>query len=272
MTTTTPKTGYAPVNGLSMYYEIHGTGQPLILLHGGFGLINMFGEVLPLLAQNRQVIAVDLQGHGRTADIDRPLRLELMGDDIAALIKHLGFQQADVMGYSMGGGAALRTAIQHPEVVRKLVVVSVPFKRNGWYPEMVAGMSQMSAAAAEFMRDTPMYQSYVAVAPDPDHFPALCDKMGDMLRRDYDWSSEVAALKMPTMIVCGDADGLSPAHAAQFFELLGGGKRDAGWDGAGMSISRLAILPATTHYNSFSSPALAASVTPFLDAPMPQVK
>ena len=272
MTTTAAKTGYAPVNGLSMYYEIHGTGQPLILLHGGFGLTGMFGEVLPLLAQSRQVIAVDLQAHGRTADIDRPLRLELMGDDIAALIKHLGFEQADVMGYSMGGGAALRTAIQHPTLVRKLVVVSVPFKRDGWYPEMVAGMSQMSAAAAEFMRDTPMYRSYIAVAPDPEHFPVLCDKMGDMLRRDYDWSSEVAALKMPTMIVSGDADGLPPAHAAQFFELLGGGKRDAGWDGAGMSNSRLAILPATTHYNSFSSPALAASVTPFLDAPMPQAK
>jgi pimeloyl-ACP methyl ester carboxylesterase len=270
MTTITAKTGYAPINGLNLYYEIHGTGQPLILLHGGLGLTSMFGEVLPLLAQNRQVIAVDLQGHGRTADIDRPMRLELMGDDIAALIKHLRFEQADVMGYSMGGRAALRAAIQHPERIRKLVVVSVPFKRDGWFPEMVAGMSQMSAAATEFMRDTPMYQSYIAVAPDPDHFPVLCDKMGDMLRRDYDWSSEVAALKMPVMIVCGDADGLPPAHAAQFFELLGGGKRDAGWDGSGMTHSRLAILPGITHYTSFASPALATSVIPFLDAPMPQ--
>jgi pimeloyl-ACP methyl ester carboxylesterase len=252
-----------------MYYEIHGTGQPLILLHGGLGLTGMFGEVLPLLAQGRQVIAADLQGHGRTADIDRPMRLELMGDDIAALITHLGFEQADVMGYSMGGGAALRAAIQHPTLVRKLVLVSLPFKRSGWYPEMVAGMSQMSAAAAEFMRDTPMYQAYITVAPDPDHFPELCDKMGEMLRRDYDWSAEVAALKMPTMIVSGDADGLPPAHAAQFFELLGGGKRDAGWDGANMPNARLAILPATTHYNIFASPMLAASVTPFLDAPLP---
>jgi pimeloyl-ACP methyl ester carboxylesterase len=272
MTTTTSKTGYAPVNGLGMYYEIHGTGEPLILLHGGFGLTAMFGEILPLLANARQVIAVDLQAHGRTADIDRPLSLEQMGDDIAALIRYLGFEQADVMGYSMGGGVALRTAIQHPALVRKLVVVSVPFKRNGWYPEMVAGMGQMNAAAAEFMRNTPMYQSYAAVAPEPDHFPVLCDKMGDMLRQDYDWSSEVAALKLPTMIVSGDADGLPPAHAVQFFELLGGGKVDAGWDGAGMSNARLAILPATTHYNIFASPALAASVTPFLDAPMPERK
>jgi pimeloyl-ACP methyl ester carboxylesterase len=117
-----------------------------------------------------------------------------------------------------------------------------------------------------------MYQSYVAVAPDPDHFPVLCDKMGEMLRRDYDWSAEVAALKMPTLLVYGDADGVPPAHAAQFFELLGGGKRDGSWDGSGMSKSQLAILPGTTHYTIFSSPALASAVTPFLDAPMPEGK
>ena len=272
MTTTPPKTGYAPINGLNMYYEIHGRGQPLVLLHGGFGLTSMFGEVLSQLAATRQVIAADLQGHGRTADIDRPLSLEAMGDDIAGLIRHLGFAQADVMGYSMGGGAALRAAIQHPELVRKLVLASVPYKRDGWYPEMVAAMGQMSAAAAEFMKDTPMYQSYVAVAPDPDHFPALCDKMGEMLRRDYDWSAEVTALKMPTLLVFGDADGAPPSHAAQFFELLGGGKRDGHWDGSGMSKSQLAILPGTTHYTIFSLPALAAAVTPFLDAPMPEAK
>jgi len=124
MTNTSVQTGYAPVNGLQLYYEIHGAGEPLVLLHGGFGLTSMFSEILPRLAEKRQVIAVDLQGHGRTADIDRPLRLEFMGDDIAALIKHLGLAKADIMGYSMGGGTALRTAIQHPEVVRKLVVVS----------------------------------------------------------------------------------------------------------------------------------------------------
>ena len=266
---TTPKTGYAPINGLSLYYEIHGTGQPLIVLHGGFGMTGMFGELLSQLAANRQVIAVDLQGHGRTADIDRPLRLEHMGDDIAALITHLGFEQADVMGYSMGGGAALRTAIQHPAQVRKLVVVSIPFRRAGWYPDVLVGMNQISAASAEFMRQTPMYEGYIAIAPDPDHFPVLCDKMGDMMRRDYDWSNEVAALTMPVMIVCGDADGFPPAHAAQFFELLGGGKRDGSWDGSGMTHSRLAILPATTHYDSFASPTFLAGVLPFLDAPLP---
>jgi pimeloyl-ACP methyl ester carboxylesterase len=160
-----PMFEYAPLNGLNMYYAIYGTGEPLILLHGGFGLTEMFGPILPLLAANRQVIAADLQGHGRTADSERPLSLEAMGDDTAALIKHLGFSQADVMGYSMGGGAALRAAIQHPELVRKLVLTSGPYKRSGWYPEMVAAMGQMSAATAEFMKNTPMHESYVAVAP-----------------------------------------------------------------------------------------------------------
>jgi pimeloyl-ACP methyl ester carboxylesterase len=260
---------YALVNGINLYYEIHGAGQPLVLLHGGFASTGMFGELLPLLAKDRQVVAVDLQGHGRTADIDRPIRLELMADDIAALIKHLGLEQADVMGYSMGGGVALRTAIQHPELVRKLVVVSIPFKRSAWYPENLANMDQVSAAASAFMKETPMYQSYVSIAPDPEHFPVLLDKMGDLLRQDYDWSSEVAALKLPVMIVFGDADGVPPTHAAQFFELLGGGKADPGWDGAGMPSARLAILPGTTHYNVIDSPALAPIVTAFLDAPIP---
>jgi pimeloyl-ACP methyl ester carboxylesterase len=270
MSITAAKADYAPVNGLNMYYEIHGEGQPLVLLHGGFGLTGMFSELLPLLAANRQVIAVDLQGHGRTADIDRPLSLEAMGDDVAALITYLGFEKADVMGYSMGAGTALRTAIQHPEVVRKLVVVSLPFSRSGWYPEVRAGMDQINAAVAEFWRESPMYQGYAAVAPNPDNFAALAGKMGDMVRRDYDWSNEVAALTMPVLLVFGDADGVPPSHIARFFELLGGGQRDAGWDGANMPTSQLAILPGTTHYNSVDSPLLAPVVTPFLDAPMPK--
>ena len=133
---------YAEVNGLEMYYEIHGAGAPLVLLHGGVGAIEMFSEVLPLLAEGRQVVAVDLQAHGRTTDIDRPLSFESMADDIGVLIKHLGFEKADVMGYSLSGDVALQTAIRHPEVVRKLVVVSTPFKRDGWYPEDKAGMGR----------------------------------------------------------------------------------------------------------------------------------
>jgi pimeloyl-ACP methyl ester carboxylesterase len=159
---------HAAVNGLEMYYEIHGAGEPLILLHGGVGAIEMFGEVLPLLAEGRRVIAVDLQAHGRTADIDRPMTFEAMADDVAALIEHLELGAADVMGYSLGGGVALRTAIQHPEVVRKLVLVSTPFRRDGWYPEVLAGMDQMGPAAAEPMKQTPMYQLYSSVAPRPE--------------------------------------------------------------------------------------------------------
>jgi pimeloyl-ACP methyl ester carboxylesterase len=267
--TNNPQGNYAPVNGLQMYYEIHGAGEPLVLLHGGFGLTGMFSAILPQLAEKRQVIAVDLQAHGRTADIDRPLRNELMGDDVAALIKHLGLPQANVMGYSMGGATALRTAIQHPALVKKLIVVSVPYKRSGWYPEMVAAMDQMNSSTAAFMKETPMYQAYSSVAPKPENFSLLCDKMGELVRRDYDWSNEVAALKMPTLIVIGDADGLPPSHAAEFFSLLGGGQRDGSWDGSGMSTAQLAILPGTTHYNIFYSPALVSAVIPFLDAPMP---
>ena len=261
---------YASVNGLEMYYEIHGTGRPLILLHGGVGASEMFGEVLGLLAEGRQVVAVDLQAHGRTADTDRPLSFESMADDIAALIGHLGFEKADVMGYSLGGGVALQTAIRQPEVVRKLVVVSTPFKRDGWYPEILAGMGQMGPEAAEPMKQTPMYQLYASVAPKPEDWPVLLTKLGDLLRQDYDWSDEVAKIETPTMIVVGDADSVRTAHAVEFFELLGGGKVDGGWDGSGMSNARLAILPATTHYDIFSSPTLASTVAPFLDAPMPE--
>ena len=262
------RSSYASVNGLNLYYEIHGAGEPLILLHGGVGAIEMFGEVLPSLAQNCQVIAVDLQAHGRTADIDRPLSFELMAGDIAALIKHLGIEDANVMGYSLGGGVALRTAIQHPEVVRKLVLVSTPFKRDGWYPEILVGMGQMGPQVAEPMKQTPMYQQYASIAPKPEDWPVLLTKLGELLRQDYDWSKDVAAIKAPTFIVVGDADSVRTAHAVAFFELLGGGKVDAGWDGSGMSNARLAILPAMTHYNIFSSPTMASVVAQFLDAPM----
>ena len=272
MTNSAPRTGYTPVNGLNLYYEIHGTGAPLVLLHGGVGAIQMFGEVLPALSAGRQVIAVDLQAHGRTADIDRPLRFELMADDIAALLTHLGLEKADVMGYSLGGGVALQTAIRHPDTVRKLVLVSTAFKRDGWHPEIRAGMAQMSAAAAEPMKQTPMYQLYASIAPKPEDWPVLLTKLGELLRHDYDWSKEVAALKAPTLLVVGDADAVRPAHAVELFGLLGGGKADGGWDRAGMTQHRLAILPGTTHYDIFSSPALSSTVTPFLDAPMPEAR
>ena len=193
---TVNKGDYAAVNGLELYYEVHGDGEPLILLHGGVGAIEMFGEISGLLAEGIKVVGVDLQAHERTADVDRPMTFEAMADDVAALIGHLSFGKADVMGYSLG--VALQTAIRHPEVVRKLVVVSTPFKRDGWYPEVLAGMEQMGPEAVEPMKQTPMYGLYAAVAPRPEDWPVLLTKLGDLLRQDYDWSEEVAAMQVPT--------------------------------------------------------------------------
>ncbi len=240
----------AAVNGLELYYEIHGTGRPLILLHGGFGVVGMFERLLPALAETRQVIGVELQGHGHTADIDRPLRCETMADDVAALIRHLGLGgEADVLGYSLGAGVALQTAIRHPALVRKLVVISVPFRSDGSYPEVRAAMAGITAESAAGMIGSPMHTAYMAVAPRPDDFPLLAEKTGELLRLDYDWSAEVSALRQPILLVYADADSVSPAYAAEAFALLGGGQRDAGWEGTDRPTSQLAILPGTTHYN-----------------------
>jgi pimeloyl-ACP methyl ester carboxylesterase len=266
MAPATKTTGYAPVNGLNLYYEIHGAGEPLVLLHGGLGASELLGDRVPQLAAGRQVIAPDLQAHGRTADVDRPIRYESMADDIAGLLGFLGIARADVMGYSLGAGTALRLAIQHPEVVRKLVVVSTACRRDGWYPEVLAGMDQLGAAAAEMMKPSPLYQHYARVAPRPADWPVLVAKTGDLLRTSYDWSAEVSAITAPTLLVFGDADSIPPSHVAEFFGLLGGGQRDAGWDGSGLGRSRLAILPGVTHYNIFNSPLLPTIVEPFLAA------
>ena len=266
-----PKTGYAPINGLQLYYEVQGKGEPLVLLHGGLGAGQMFAPILPELSRNHQVIAVDLQGHGHTADIDRPLTLENMADGVSALLSYLKVAKADVMGYSMGGGVAFRLAVQHPEIVNRLVLVSTAFSRDGWYPEIQAGMSQIGPAAAEPMKQTPIYQMYATVAPKPSDWSRLLTKMGELLRKEYDWSTEAQTIKAPTLLVFGDADAVRTAHAVQFFELLGGGKKDGGWDGSGISNARLAILPGITHYNIFASQALASATTTFLDSPPKQL-
>jgi pimeloyl-ACP methyl ester carboxylesterase len=265
--TTGVRTGYAPANGLKMYYEIHGTGEPLLLLHGGLGSTAMFADMIPSLARTRQVIAVDLQAHGRTADIDRPITYEAMADDIAALLKYLQIQKADVLGYSVGGGVALQTTIRHPTIVRDLVVVSATYKRSGWYPEILAAMAQMGPAMAEQMKASPLYKTYVSVAPRPDDWTLLITKMSALLTPDYDWSKEVASIKVPTLLVFGDADAVRPPHMVEFFALLGGGQKDAGWDGSGMSKSRLAVLPGVTHYVMLESPLLPQVVVAFLDSP-----
>jgi pimeloyl-ACP methyl ester carboxylesterase len=239
----------------------------LVLLHGGVVGITMFGPNLEALSEKRKVIAVELQGHGHTADIDRPLSYEAMADDVAALLKYLGIERADVMGYSLGGGVALQTAIRHPEAVRKLVVVSAPFKSGAVYPEVQTVFAQMGSAAGERMKQSPLAQLYPNV-----NWVRLFTKLGDLLRKDYNWSKEVAAIKAPTMIVFADADDVRTTHIMEFYGLLGGGQRDAGLDGSGRPVTQLAILPGLTHYNISSSPALAAAVTPFLDTPTPGPK
>jgi pimeloyl-ACP methyl ester carboxylesterase len=259
-----PQSGYADVNGLKLYYEIHGSGEPLILLHGGVVGIPMLGPILSELSQSRKVIAVELQAHGRTADIDRPLTFEAMADDVAAVVEQLGITKTDVMGYSLGGGVALQLAIRHPEAVRRLIVVSASVKREAWYPEVLADFAQMGPATAGPMKQSPLSQIF----PNLD-WEILFTKLGVLLRQDYDWSKDVAAITAPTLIVFADADSIRPEHIVEFFELLGGGQRDAGLDGAGRPANQLAILPGLTHYNIISSPALAAVVTPFLDAPLP---
>lgn len=262
---------YAPVNGVNMYYEVHGAGQPLILIHGGIGMAGMFSPILPQLSTGRQVIAVDLQGHGHTADIDRPFSVEAFADDIASLIEHLGFEAADVMGYSLGAFVAMLTAIRHPDDVRKAVIVSAPCKFDGWYPEVRAGFEQMGAAAAEMMKQSPIYEAYAASAPRPEDWPLLLAKTGELVRREYDYCADFARIKAPVLIAAGDADSMSPHHLVEMFEMLGGGQGDAGWDGSGpVSNSRLMILPGTTHYDSFMSPLLVAAVTAFLDEPLPR--
>jgi len=260
---------YALVNGINLYYDTHGSGRPLILLHGGLGSGEMFAPVLPVLAARHQVIAVDLQGHGRTADIDRPLDVRLMAGDIAALIDHLELAKPDVVGYSLGAGVAFQTAVMYPAKVRRLVMVSANIRRDAIYPEMRTQQGQVNAAAIEFLKDTPMYQLYQRVAPRPEDFPRLLNKIGEAMSKDFDFTEEVRGLQMPTLVMAADADMAPPSHYVEVFKLLDGGLRDGGWMGEGRPKGghALAILPGLTHYNIFSSPLFAAATLAFLDSP-----
>jgi pimeloyl-ACP methyl ester carboxylesterase len=260
---------YAEVNGINLYYETRGSGRPLILLHGGLGSGEMFGPVLGLLAERHKVIAVDLQGHGRTADIDRPIDIALMADDIAALVDHLDLDRPDIVGYSLGGGVAFQTAVKYPAKVGRLVVVSINLRPDAVYAEMRVQQGQVNAAAAEFMKDTPMYQLYQRVAPRPEDFPRLLDKIGATMEKDFDYTEDFRSLRVPTLLVAADADMAPPSHAVEVFKLLDGGLRDGGWMGEGRPKGghALAILPGLTHYTIFSSPLLAAVTLAFLDDP-----
>ena len=259
---------YAEVNGLKMYYEIHGTGEPLVLLHGAYMTIGAMGEVVPELAKTRRVIAVELQGHGHTADIDRPLSYELMADDIAALLRHLGIEKADIFGYSMGGGVALQTTIRHPEVVRKLVVASASYTSDGIYPEVLA---MIETITPEVFAGTPWFEEYARVAPNPDHFPTLVVKLKQLDAEVYAWPSEdIQSIEAPTLLIVADSDVVRPEHAVEMFRLLGGG---VAGDLVGLPNSQLAVLPGTTHVGVMErADWLLSMIGEFLDAPMPETE
>lgn len=266
MTEPTPRTGYAPVNGLQMYYEIHGSGEPLILLHGAFGAIDLWGSILTTLAETHQVIAVELQGHGHTADIiDRPLGYEQMADDVAALMEHLGIEQADVVGYSMGGTTGLQLAIRHPDRVRRLVAISANYSSAGYYPELLAGLQVMTP---EIFVGTPYEAAYLRHAPNPEDFPVLVEKQKVLPQAFAFPEEDVAAIAAPTLVVLGDSDVIRPEHAVELFRLLGGGVPG---DLVGLPSSQLAILPRTTHATIVLEPTgqLLAMIEAFLAAPMP---
>ena len=258
---------YADVNGLHLYFERHGAGRPLVVLHGGLGSGEMFGPILPILSANHEVILPDLQGHGRTADIDRPIEARHMADDIAALIDHLGLQQPDLIGYSLGGGVAMHVAFRYPEKIRKLVAVSAHIRRDAIPAEMLAQQAQVNANAVAFLRDTPMYQNYHRVAPRPDDFATLLDKIGASMANDFDFSEQVRNLEVPTLVAAADADMAPPSHYVEIFKLLDGGLRDGGWMGEGRPKGghALAILPGLTHYNIVYSPLFAETALAFLD-------
>ena len=265
---TVPKpesSGYVEANGVNYWYEIRGKGEPVLLLHGGLFTTELFGPVLTKLAETRRVIGVHLHGHGRTELGTRKINLVDIGRDLGVVLTKLGLRQVDVMGYSFGGGAAFQLAAQHPEMVRRLVLVSTPYAQNGFFPEMLPQQAAVGAAMADAMKETPMYKSYVAVAPKPQDFPRLLDAMGEYMRQPYDWSATVKQLTMPVMLVYGDADMIRPEHIISFYHLLGGGLKDAGWQRENMSRNRLAILPDLTHYDIFLSPELPRTVLPFLN-------
>jgi len=270
MTKTNFKTGYVPVNGLNMYYEIHGTGQPLVLIHGAFSAIGTsFGKLLPELAKSTQVIGFELQAHGHTADIDRPLSLEGMADDVAAAIKQLGLERADIFGYSMGAFVALQVVIRHPEVVRKLVLASVSYTRSGIHPGLMEGLGEMTP---EMMFGSPWHDEYMKIAPHPEHFAQLFAKKTEMDPQTKDIPADsIRAIESPTLIIIGDSDLIRPEHAVEMFRLLGGGI--FGDTPAGLPNSQLAVLPGTSHVSvADRSELLIPMITAFLDAPMPDVK
>ena len=262
--------GYADVNGIKLYHEIYGQGEPLVLLHGGLMTIGEMLTLLEPLAKTHKVIAVELQGHGRTADTDRPLSFETLADDIAALLDQLNISKADVVGLSLGAAVGLRTAIQHPEKVRRLVVISSPYARRGWHAEAQEGMASVGAALADNMMQTPTGK-FSERWPEPRRFPRFLDKMGKMLGASYDWSADVTRLPMPVLLVFADNDSVSQKHIAEFFALLGGGVTEPGWQNTQLSKARLAIVPGYSHYNFVTAPEIAPIIDKYLADPLTNI-
>lgn len=267
---TPTQSGHADVNGVKIWYQTYGEGKPLILLHGGLGTVEMFGPNIALLAEHRRVIGVDLQGHGGTGPLGRPMTFEAMATDVAELIKALGYEKADVMGYSLGGATSMRLAIDHPEVVDRLVIVSAAFAFTNWHTYNYEGMKGIGAdplAMAQSLVGSPQYEAYVAKAPGgADSFDEALKEIGGLMARpDYDWSAEIPKIKAPTLLVFGDWDAVRVPAWSKLFELLGGGAQDGGWDRSGMGQARLAIIPNETHYDIVVSPVVSEVAVPFLN-------
>ncbi|MBA3869618.1 MAG: alpha/beta hydrolase [Anaerolineae bacterium] len=256
---------YAPINGLNMYYEIHGEGQPLVLLHGNFSAIGTsFGQMIPELAKTRQIVAIDQQGHGRTADIDRPLSPAQMAKDTIALLDYLGLKQVDIFGYSNGSVVALQIAIEHPVLVRKLVLMAITYNTTGLHEGLLEGIKQLQP---EHLAGSKWQEEYARVAPQPENWPLLVEKTKTMDENLPDWSAEtIQALKSPALIIGGDNDIIRPEHTIEMFKLLGGAVMRM--DGS-LSQSQLAILPGTSHEMLVDRPEwLVSMATYFLNVPV----
>lgn len=259
--------GYVPANGIRLWYEIHGRGEPLVLVHGGLTTIGEMDRWVRPLAKARQVIAVEMQGHGHTADTERPLSFDTMGDDIAVLLDQLAIPEADLVGHSFGGAVVMRAAIRHPEKVRRLVVLSSPYASSGWYPQARQGMSEVGASMTEGMMRTPTGR-LSRYWPEPHGFAQFLDKLGKLLSEGYDWSAQVVNLPMPVLLVFADNDSISQKHIAEFFALLGGGVSEPGWRNTQLSKSRLAVVSGYSHYDFITSREAPPIILKFLADPL----
>lgn len=254
------------VNGMQVYYEVSGAGDPLVVLHGAYMNIPTMGAIVPMLAKTHKVYALEFQGHGRTTDIDRPITYPNLADDVAAFMDAVGLAKADVFGYSMGAGAGLQLAIRHPAKVNKLVTASVAYDAKGWQPAFTAMIPSMTP---EMLTNTPLPAEYRKLAPNPNGFPELARKLIQLEKEPMTWEADVRKLKTPMLIVSGDADVATLEHAVALFRLLGGG--EMGDMGKPLAASRLAVLPATSHTAVITQPdLLLAFIEPFLKGETPK--